>query len=261
MLRPVRHLLPLALLAAVLSAAAGCGGVALDPVAAAASKTADAGSFRFSFSFALGGGGAQQTAIQGSGAYDAAARRLQASLTVGNDTLGGILDVGTAAVYAKPPAGQAKLPPGKTWLKLDLGAAAKQAGVDLGPITSAQLDPGELLGVLKQAGTSTEVGKEQIGGVQTTHYRVEIDPEQALEASGATAAQKEQAQQALQLLGNASFPLDVWVDDAGLLRRVTLDFDAGPLFSLKAQLDLSDYGADVHVDLPPADQVASAPLR
>ena len=256
------RLLPLALLVAVLAAlGAGCGGVAIDPVAAAASKTADAGSFRFSFSFSLGAGDKQQPALAGSGAYDASARRLQATLTLGKDTLDGILDVGTATVYAKPPTGKAQLPAGKTWMKLDLGAAAKQAGVDLGTITSAQLDPGKLVGVLKQAGTSTKVGTEQVGGVETTHYRVTIDPKTALAKSGATAKQKQQAQQALQFLGDSTFPLDVWVDGAGLLRRVALDFGAGGLLSLKAQLDLTDYGADVHVDLPPADQVATAPVH
>ncbi|HEY6030844.1 MAG TPA: hypothetical protein VIU44_09780 [Gaiellaceae bacterium] len=266
----MRRVLPLALLAALAATAAvGCGGATLDPVAQAASKTADAGSFRFSFSVDLGidlsslgtggaGGSAQQSvALTGSGAYDKDARRLQASLAVEGQTFELILDASesTPAIYLRPPAGEAGLPAGKTWARIDLAQAAKQGGFDLGALTSAQLDPRKAVELLKQAGASTRIGEEQIDGVATTHYRVVVDPKTAL--GDLSESERQQAEQALKLTGISTFPVDVWVDDAGMLRRVSADL-GGAFLSIKASLDLNDYGTPVTGDLPPADQVETA---
>jgi hypothetical protein len=255
-------LVPLAALVAAL--AAGCGGVSLDPVAKAAAKTADAGSFRFSFRVSLGldlsslGGGStttggQDTAFAGDGAWDASSRRLQVGAGVQGQRLDAILDVSAAA-----PALYVKEPSKATWGKIDLAQAAKQGGVDLGKLTSAQLDPKQLVEMLKQSGASTKVGEETIDGVQTTHYRVEIDPRKAL--AGRPAQQQKAGEQALKATGIDTLPVDVWVDGGGYLRRVAADLGGtGSLFTLKAAMDLTDYGADVHVDLPPADRVEAAP--
>lgn len=272
MILPMRRVLPLALLAALAATAAvGCGGATLDPVAQAASKTADAGSFRFSFSVDLGidlsslgtggaGGSAQQSvALTGSGAYDKDARRLQASLAVEGRTFELILDASesTPAIYLRPPAGETGLPAGKTWARIDLAQAAKQGGFDLGALTSAQLDPRKAVELLKQAGASTKIGEEQIDGVATTHYRVVVDPKTAL--GDLSESERQQAEQALKLTGISTFPVDVWVDDAGMLRRVSADLGGASAFlSIKASLDLTDYGTPVTVDLPPADQVETA---
>ncbi|HSP71333.1 MAG TPA: hypothetical protein VLN26_03130 [Gaiellaceae bacterium] len=268
----MRRVLPLALLAALAATAAvGCGGATLDPVAQAASKTADAGSFRFSFSVDLGidlsslgtggaGGSAQQSvALTGSGAYDKDARRLQASLAVEGQTFEMILDASesTPAIYLRPPAGEAGLPAGKTWARIDLAQAAKQGGFDLGALTSAQLDPRKAVELLKEAGASARIGEEQIDGVATTHYRVVVDPKTAL--GDLSKSERQQAEQALKLTGISTFPVDVWVDGAGMLRRVSADLGGGNAFlSIKASLDLTDYGTPVTVDLPPADQVETA---
>ena len=265
----MRRVLPLALLAALAATAlVGCGGATLDPVAQAASKTADAGSFRFSFSISIGidlssfGGGAgstgaqQSVALTGSGAYDKDARRLQGSLAVEGKTFEMILDASEAApaLYMRPPASEAGLPAGKTWAKVDLAKAAKQGGFDLGALTSAQLDPRKAVELLKQAGASAKIGEEQIDGVATTHYRVVVDPKTAL--GDLSESERGQAEQMLKLTGISTFPVDVWVDGAGMLRRVAAQVGgADALFSIKASLDLTDYGTPVTVDLPPADQV------
>ena len=79
-------MLPLGLVAALAAAVvAGCGGVSLDPVARAATKSADAGSFRFDFQVSVGVGGNQNAAITGDGpaplAWAARMRSLQARET------------------------------------------------------------------------------------------------------------------------------------------------------------------------------------
>jgi hypothetical protein len=254
------RVLPLGLVALLAAAVvAGCGGVSLDPVAEAATKSADAGSFRFAFELSLGAGGSQAAALTGDGAYDAAASRVQARVGVGGETGELIMDMssGTPAVYVKPPAGQGALPPGKTWGKVDLADAAKSGGFDLGPLTQGQLDPTKLLDVLRKAGDSTTVGKETIDGTETTHYRVTVDPAKAFAQKQQSKQEQEQARQALQFLGGSSVPVDVWVGDDGLLRRVGVQIGGkDALFAVGMRLDFSDYGSGVTVDLPPADQVA-----
>lgn len=252
-MRLLARILPLGLLAALAVAAAGCGGVALDPVASAATKSGDAGSFRFAFSLSVGAGGDARQGIAGEGAYDADAKRVRATGGLGGERVELVADVSDApAVYVRPPAET-------RWVKVDLAQAAKQGGVDLGTLPQEQLDPREAFDALKRAGTSTKVGEETIGGVETTRYRVTLDPAKALEGAGAK--ERKQAEQALSLTGAGDVPLDVWVDGDGLLRRVEASIGGDEaLFSVRMRLDLSDYGSDVHVELPPPDEVTDAPL-
>ncbi len=255
-MRSLLRLLPLGVVAALAAVAlAGCGGATIDPVAKAAEKTADAGSFRFDFSLSLGVAVAEEkqaVEVSGDGAYDASAKRVQVGVAFDGKRFEAIVD-GSAnpTVYVKPPAGEAGLPAGKTWAKLTLEDAAKQNGFDLG---SKQLDPKQVTDMLKDAGDSTKIGTDTIDGVETTHYRVLVDTKKALEQQ--SAEDKAQAEKALKAVGVDRLPLDVWIDGDGLLRRLTAKLGGeGSFFTLALRLDLSDYGADVKVDLPPADAV------
>ncbi len=57
----------------------------------------------------------------------------------------------------------------------------------------------------------------------------------------------------------ADVPIDVWVDDEGLLRKYEIEADleqGGQTFSTSVGLELFDYGEPVAVDLPDAADVA-----
>jgi hypothetical protein len=71
------------------------------------------------------------------------------------------------------PAGARKvMPGGKPWIKVDLSAVGKQAGIDLSQFTQLGTDPAQMVGWLRTvSGDVTTVGTEQIDGVDTTHYR------------------------------------------------------------------------------------------
>lgn len=249
-MRTLARILPLALVAALAAAvAAGCGGVQLDPVAQAATSSADAGSFRFeaTLSFTSEQAKAQHATI--TGRYDAEANRLALDLDAAGTPIDAVVGLG-----AKPVV-YARLPSGNSWLKLDLTTMAKARGADLDGLSPEQWKPQQLLDSLKQVGDSTKVGKEKLDGVETTHYRVEVDPKKLIEKQ--PEAQRQAAEKALEQSGIDRVPVDVWVGDDDLLRRISLHLDgsAGMPFALEARLDLSDYGSDVHVALPPADQV------
>ena len=127
-------------------------------------------------------------------------------------------------------------------------------------------DPTSGLQALQGAGDDvTEVGREEVRGEQTTHYRGTLDVQKSLEAlQGPLRDVLEQA-----LAGGQvdDVPFDAYVDDEGRLRRLdqTLTIDnpqmAGQSIEVTTELELYDFGVDVQVQKPPADKVRDgAPL-
>ncbi|MGZ4353394.1 MAG: hypothetical protein ACXVZ4_07605 [Gaiellaceae bacterium] len=260
----MRRLFPLGLLAALLAAlAAGCGGgVTLDPVAQAATKTADAGSFRFEYTLAVAG-----ASMNGSGAYDEPNKRMQMGFTfaAGSQVPAGmtmdmILDTSSGLIgYLRMPLISAFLPNGKSWIKFDLTKEAKAQGVDLSQLANVtQADPRQTLDLLKQVGSSQELGHEQVNGAATTHYRVTVEAQKLIDAQPTDAA-KEAMRKALAQANIESFPIDVWVGDDGFLRR--LEFALPQAGGMKLTENLTGFGSDVTVDLPPESEVYAAPAK
>jgi hypothetical protein len=70
-------------------------------------------------------------------------------------------------VYMTSPALESKIPEGKKWMKLDLSAAAAEAGSS----GTTAGGPSEGLKVLEDVEGAEEVGKEEIDGVATTRYK------------------------------------------------------------------------------------------
>jgi hypothetical protein len=98
--------------------------------------------------------------------------------------------------------------------------------------------------------------------VSTTHYNVVVRLADAIAA--APESQRAQAKEALDQLdqlGASEMPVDVWITDDGIPVRQVMTFDGASGVSalaglkMKVTVDLSDFGAPVKVDIPPADQV------
>ena len=136
------------------------------------------------------------------------------------------------------------------------------AGGDALGITGTATSPAQLLETLR--GVSDEVdelGTEEVRGVRTTRYRATVDVEKVLEAI--PPEQRVQMEKQLDDLGGVgidSVPLDVWVDDDGLPRRVQMAFDdmgaeMGLPGSATMTMELFDYGQPVTIEVPPASEV------
>jgi hypothetical protein len=163
-----------------------------------------------------------------------------------------------------------ELPAGKEWIKVDVDALAQMKGVelDLEQLGSfGATDPLSILDALEGvSGPLETVGREEIRGTETTHYRTTLDPAKIAaqaEAAGATEDVLGSFKDALAQANLASVPLDVWVDDDGLLRRMEIDASMtqeglGGETSMRLTFDLFDYGAEVDVQPPPADLVVDA---
>jgi len=205
-------------IAAAAAVTAGCGGgssnaVSLDPVAAAATKTQQAGAARIRFSLAFNSpqlAGGKMLQLRGTGAIDGtsaeATFRLgsifrQTGLPAGvspDATMAQLMHAsmkeislqqnGDYVVYLGLGVLASHLPGGKHWIELDLSKLGKAAGIDLGKLLSgSQFQPGDLLGMLKAEGAKiSKLGSATVDGAATTHYRVTIDMAKALQAKGLT---------------------------------------------------------------------------
>jgi hypothetical protein len=262
-------------IAAVAAVTAGCGGgrssaVALDPVAAAATKTQNAGVAKMRLHIALKTPQSRGTTIhvEGTGAIDGTNSEL--SLGLGRLLLQGgaglplgipsselrhatvkeiaVEQNGDYVVYLSLGPLSSQLPGGKQWIELDLSKLGKSAGLDLSKLMSgAQFQPGDLLSMAKSEGAKVhKVGPATIDGTATTHYRVSIDPATALKASGLASPSLAGAAGQMKTVTE-----NVWIGKDGLLRRIQSSYAADKShFALT--MDLYDYGAHVAIAAPPS---------
>jgi hypothetical protein len=169
-----------------------------------------------------------------------------------------------ATVYEKFPAAMgAALPPGKSWVKVDLASAGQSAGASgLGQAQTG--DPSQTLDFLRgTSGAVDRVGTEDIRGTQTTHYRTTVDLKKAADQSPGA---RDAINSTIKLLGSSTQPLDAWIDGQGRVRRIHYAVDLskskattstpGAPTSATFTLDLFDFGVPVQATVPPADQVA-----
>jgi hypothetical protein len=239
----------------------------VDPVASAATKSENAGGAKVALtvgvdsskgSFSVSANGVLDEG-QADVTTDLSKVLAAAGLPAGDGSveLRYLQENGDPVVYVNAPALSSMIPGGKSWVRLDLEQVAKGAGVDLNQmIAQAAQNPANVLDLLRSAGSVQTVGTETVDGVQTTHYRATIDLSKAAGLVGGP------AQQAVQHLidngGPSTIPVDVWIGDDGLVRRVSIDDRitvSGQTASVKVQLDISDYGATANVTAPPSDQV------
>ena len=121
-------------------------------------------------------------------------------------------------------------------------------------------DPSELLGAYGDAdGKVEDLGTELVNGVETTHYRITYNTEDLLE--GATDDERAALEESGALYGK-TLDLDVWVTDE-FVHKFVMDVDGSELdLPPDEQFDrmvftyeISEYGEDVSIEAPPADQV------
>jgi hypothetical protein len=298
MTRRLRLRLSCALLGAAAMLAAGCGG-ASDPVATgdpisfrelakAARTSADATSGRFAFSMDLSFPGAKEPfAFIGEGAFDAGSERASFTLDMSSfaSLLGGLFAGAKASgapdfgdpdgwkieaimdghvMYLRFPAMSEQLPDGKSWVRADLLKSGRAAGIDLeGFQQFTNNDPRAMLDFLRSVSGKVEtVGTEELRGVATTHYRTTINPldYEKLAPPDKREQLRSLVEDMVTQAGIGNIPVDIWLDDFGLVRKLSMAFSAtqpGTSESAQASMafELYDYGKDVAIALPPAAEV------
>ncbi len=279
---------------------AGCGGGVGSPGASepltperlmqSASASAGAKTARFSFDMEMTLPGVDDPfSFTGEGAFDADAGRGSMSIDMSSFAKllgqafagfgGSSAALGDAdkwkieavldglTVYMRFPLIAEKLPDGKTWVRLDVGEAAKAQGLDLDQLKQfTESDPRRSLDYLRAvAGKIAPVGSDEVRGEDATHYKATIDllkykqlvPASQREKLGST------FDQAVQQMGLRYVPVDLWVDGQGLVRKMTMTLTMqDPASAQSAEMsmtfELYDYGEPVEIDIPDASDVADA---
>lgn len=111
-----------------------------------------------------------------------------------------------------------------------------------------------LLGV---TGEVEDLGREEVNGVETTRYRFTVDLAEALER--VDAEDRDEMEAAFAQAGDVTeMPVEAWLSDDGVPIRQVMTFaadQAGTAMTMRMQIDLSDFGVEVDVQPPPAEDV------
>jgi hypothetical protein len=109
------------------------------------------------------------------------------------------------------------------------------------------------------------VGTEALRGVSTTRYRatVSLADYDKLVPADRREELRSMFGEMIEETGLGEMPVDVWLDDFGLVRRLDMSFAAtqsGTTDSVEASMtfELLDYGKEVDVAPPPAAEVVEA---
>jgi hypothetical protein len=241
------------------TACGGSGTLSLDPVASAATKTQRAGMFRTDIHGTITAQGHEIT-LAGAGVEDSSAGAAHLNLVIsGLPAAAGASHMSMEEVirqqtlYMRTPLFASKLPGGKHWVKINLRAAAQNAGLDL-PGMSNGVDPSQGLDELLAAGSSRNVGTETVAGTPMTHYHVQVDPTRA--NRNLPPAERANARKAIARImrttGKQTIPVDAWVDGKGYVRRVTTSVSLGKQGSFSITADFRDFGTKARIATPAA---------
>ena len=108
-----------------------------------------------------------------------------------------------------------------------------------------QLDPSQAFQAFDAITRLQKRGTQEIDGVETTHYTVDVDTRKALQAQG-MAGQVPTGQLPKTLT------YDVWVDGQHLVRKLRMDIQG-----TSVDMSFSQWGEPVDIKAPPANQIAS----
>jgi hypothetical protein len=263
-------LIPLLALALAAACGGGAGGLSAQAIVSdAATKSQEAGSSRVDLELTMAGFAPGELTIAGEGVQDSEQQlaRFTFDLSEISALTGGGVDLseiemvmaGSSLYIRLPFLESAGLKP---WVEIDLQKVGKEKGLDLPALQQlGQADPALTFAFLRAAGDDTEeVGEEEVRGVQTTQYRTTVDLDRAAEQ--ASAEQRAAIQALKEDTGLEVVPVNAWIDDDGLVRRIDFDYEdvelqPGKRGDMTLRMEFYDYGADVNVEQPPPDEVMS----
>lgn len=236
----------------------------VDPVAQAATNSANASSAAVTMDGKVGGQG-QTVPLAGNGNFDFKGSKGELALTVsvpGQDPLAIDEVVDGTVVYMKSKAFSRALPDGKHWLKVDLAAAARKAGVDLSSLQQlgAGNDPTQFLKYLEKSGAKPQkLGRDDVDGTPATKYRATIDLTRLASQSDDPTV-KRSVRQLREITGATTIPAEVWIDDQKRVRREHISYKIvkPQAVDFDFTIEFSDYGKPVSVDVPAASETVDA---
>jgi hypothetical protein len=102
-----------------------------------------------------------------------------------------------------------------------------------------------------------KLGEEEVRGAKTTHYRATVS---LREVANQVPEQKRNIERVIEVSGIEKVPTEVWIDGGGRVRRMKLDYEEmqfapGQKGDMEMTMELFDFGVEVDVEAPSANQV------
>jgi hypothetical protein len=214
--------------------------------------------------FTMEGSAAGQTiSATGAMAFDGANTKFSMTSTAAGETTE--MRMVDKVMYIKLPADQQKqMGTDKSWAKISADGTdpVSQAMGSALSQSAEQSDPSKILDQVSKAGRIISSDQTQLNGEQVNHYKVELDIAKALDqfTGQIPAAAREQVNEKLKGK-DLKLPAELWLNKDNLPVQVTMD--QGPMMQAlgapagdaKFTMKYSDWGTQVDVTAPPADQV------
>lgn len=146
----------------------------------------------------------------------------------------------------------------KPWIKMSLDEISKKSGVNMQDIMGQveQNNPVTNTKLLTSSKDVEQVGKENLDGVQTTHYKGTYNVKDGL--ANLSGKEREAVQKSM-LAGTGKMRFELWVDDQQIPHKLVLrgtgkarDVGTGKMVTT---MRFSDFGEPVNIAAPPAGQV------
>lgn len=232
-----------------LSLLSGCGGADSSLFATAVRNTENAGGAELVFQATIPTPAGQPAVMTGTGVEDLAEGRARIEMQVpGAGEMELIADRLVIYLHFDAFGGQLG---GKEWMKVDLEHTYESLGIDAGGLGQVGQGTSEQLKMLGEVSDGiTEVGREQVRGIETTHYSATVDlrkyPDEGIE-------------RIIELTGQSEIPMDVWIDDDERVRRMEWRQSVAP--GQEPATFVAEYvrlGVPVDIDIPDDDEVFDA---
>ena len=228
---------------------------AVEAVRQAADALVEARSSKARTSMEMATGGTRVT-IRGEGVYDFRRRVGRLKVLLPQDPAGTtahrpIMELlAPGALYMKNRGAGV---PADKWVRVDTRTLS-----DGNLVTGGATDPFAAAEVLRGARTAAYVGKKEVAGTPVRHYRGTADLGTA--AQDASAGNKEALGAAAKGFATDQVPFDVYLDDAGRIRKVRHRFSfvngqQSDAVAVASTTLLYDFGAPVDVRLPDGDDI------
>jgi hypothetical protein len=217
-----------------------------------------------SVKFTMTGSAAGQTLkANGAMAFDGAQTRFSMTATAAGQTTE--MRLVDQVMYIKLPAEERKqMGTDKVWAKISADGSDPLSQALGGALSQSaeQSDPSKMLDQISKAGRIVSSDQTELNGRKVNHYKVEIDLAKAVDqiAAQVPAAAREQVTEKLKGK-DIKIPAEVWLDEENLPVQMTMD--QGPMMQAlgapagdaKFTMKYTDWGTQVDVTAPPADQV------
>jgi hypothetical protein len=233
---------------------AGCGGTAASLEDAADATAAETS--RFEMSYRVKGASVKSSfAMEAAGVFDYPNER--GIMTVSGDIspFGG--DIALREFRLMGPTGYIHwIVKGKPyWVKEDDVATSGDPAELLIPFPGSPTKPTDVLTRALLASEENEtVGHEDVRGTATTHYRARVDLRKVVNQLPAAERPKGNAEH---FWGARFVPVEIWIDDENRLRRIRIEQAENGDSEAITTVELFDYGVEVKVEPPPADELIS----